>query len=265
VKRLQPSSRFARLKHNWPVLAAAIIGVLVTITAYLAFQWQEQRRIAGHAHFDASVYARILREGAQSYIHLNRDVAGLFSASIAVTPRQFASYIDNIHARQNHPGLGHIGYLPRVAPAQIAQFEAETRKTMPSYAVHSNHQDAGAAFPLLYAAPSDDMVKGFLGFDYAMVPERREAMQRAADLGQSVVTRKLAYLSSPAYVDYVFIFTPVYDAAKPAGSVVERRAALSGYVFSMFLLRDMVEGVMGAGFKQQFDLGRRTRSPIPAV
>jgi diguanylate cyclase (GGDEF)-like protein/PAS domain S-box-containing protein len=98
------------------------------------------------------------------------------------------------------------------------------------------------------------MVKGFLGFDYAMVPERREAMQRAADLGQSVVTRKLAYLSSPAYVDYVFIFTPVYDASRPAGSAAQRRAALSGYVFSMFLLRDMVEGVMGAGFKQQFDL-----------
>jgi diguanylate cyclase (GGDEF)-like protein/PAS domain S-box-containing protein len=254
VNSQQLPSRFTRLLRNWPVLAAAMLGALVTIAAYLAFQWQDQQRIASHAHFDASVYSRMLREGAQSYSHLNRDVAGLFSTSMDVTPRKFGTYVESIRARKNHPGLHHIGYLPRVATKQIAQFEASTRTFMPSYSVHSNHRNADAAFPLLYAAPFDETVKRFLGFDYAMIAERWEAMQYAADLGESVATRKLAYLSSPAPADYVFIFTPVYDASKPAESPAQRRAALSGYVFSVFLLEDVIEGVMGAGFKQQFDL-----------
>jgi diguanylate cyclase (GGDEF)-like protein/PAS domain S-box-containing protein len=87
-----------------------------------------------------------------------------------------------------------------------------------------------------------------------MIAERREAMQLAATLGQSVATRKLAYLASPAPEDFVFIFTPVFDAARPTDSPVQRRAALSGYVFSVFMLEEVIEGVMGATFKQRFDL-----------
>jgi diguanylate cyclase (GGDEF)-like protein/PAS domain S-box-containing protein len=87
-----------------------------------------------------------------------------------------------------------------------------------------------------------------------MISERWEAMRNAADLGEAVATRKLAYLSSPAPADYVFIFTPVYEASRPVGSPAQRRAALSGYIFSVFLLEDVIEGVMGPGFKQQFDL-----------
>jgi hypothetical protein len=93
VNRLQLSSRFTLLGHNWPVLAAAILGILLTVASYLAFQWEQQRRIAGHAHYDASVYSRMLREGAQSYVHLNRNVAELFSVSMDVTPCEFASCI----------------------------------------------------------------------------------------------------------------------------------------------------------------------------
>jgi diguanylate cyclase (GGDEF)-like protein/PAS domain S-box-containing protein len=236
------------------VLAAAILGVFLTIASYSAFQWQEQRRIASHAHFDASVYSRMLREGAQSYLYLNRHVAGLFSVSLNVQAREFGGYIESIHARGTHPGLSHIGYLPRVAMGQSAQFEAATRKTIPSYSIHSSRRDADATFPLLYAVPFDETVRRFLGFDYAMIPERWEAMQRAADLGESIATRKLAYLSSPASEDYVFIFTPVYDASRPSGSPAQRRAALSGYIFSVLLLEDWIESVMGSGFKQQFDL-----------
>jgi diguanylate cyclase (GGDEF)-like protein/PAS domain S-box-containing protein len=231
-----------------------MLGVFVTIASYLAFQWQEQRRIASHAHFDAGVYARMLQEGAQSYARLNRDVAGLFSASANVTQREFKSYIDTIRAHKDHPGLSHIGYLPRVAASRIAQFDAAARRTTPSYTIHTNRRQAEAVFPLLYASPFDDTVKGFLGFDYAMLAERWEAMQRAADLGESIVTRKVAYLSSPAPADYVFIFTPVYDMSRPAATAAQRRAALTGFVFSVFLLDDVIEGVMGARFKQQFDL-----------
>ncbi|WP_084677160.1 sensor domain-containing diguanylate cyclase [Massilia niastensis] len=248
------SSRFIPLIRNWPVLVTAILGVLVTIASYLAFQWQEQQRIASQARFDASEYSRMLQEGAQSYVHLNRDVAGLFSVSIEVTPREFESYIKRIQALETHPGLSRIGYLPRVATSQIAQFETETRKTIPSYSVQGKHRVADAAFPLLYAAPLDKSVKRFLGFDYAAIPERWEAMRNAADLGKSVATQKLAYHAAPTPEDRVFIFTPVYDASRPIESPAQRQAALSGYVFSVFLMEDVIEGVMGSRFKQQFDL-----------
>ena len=247
-------SRLAPVARHWPVLGAALLGLSLTIASYLAIEWREQRRIASHAHYDAGVYARMLREGAQSYVHLNRDVAGLFSASLDVTPREFGSYIDRIEAREHHPGLSSIGYLPRVPTGQIARFEAEARKTVPTFSIHSNRREGEAVFPLLFASPSDETVKRFVGFDYSMIAERWEAMQLAVTLGQSVATRKLAYLGSPSPEDYVFIFTPVFDAGRPTESPPQRRAALSGYIYSVFMLDEVIDGVMGAKFKERFDL-----------
>jgi len=40
----------------------------------------------------------------------------------------------------------------------------------------------------------------------------------------------------------------------PTDSPVQRRSALAGYVFSVFRMEDMIEGSMGARFKQRFDL-----------
>jgi diguanylate cyclase (GGDEF)-like protein/PAS domain S-box-containing protein len=231
-----------------------MLGILVTIASYLAFQWQDQQRIASHARFDAGAYSRMLRDGAQSYVHLNRDVAGVFSVSLDVTPHEFESYVKRIRAHETHPGLSHLAYLPRVPATQIAQFESAERKTISSYTIHGDQRIVDAAFPLLYVAPLDKMVKRFLGLDFATIPERWEAMRNAADRGDSIATQKLPYYAAPTPGDRVFIFTPVYESSKPIESAEQRRAALSGYVFSVFLMNDMIEGVMGSRFKQQFDL-----------
>jgi diguanylate cyclase (GGDEF)-like protein/PAS domain S-box-containing protein len=246
--------RFIQWTRIWPVLTAVLFGTFLTFCGYLAWQGQDQRKIADHARFDASEYGRVLRERMQTSVQLDRNVAGLFSASDKVTSREFETFIRNAQTRGAHPGLGYIGYLPRVANSRIPQFVAEARRSIPGYAIHGSHRDADAVYPLLYAVPSGDTVRRFLGFDYATVAERWEAMQKAAESGESVATRKMAYLSAPSREDYVFIFTPVYAASMPLETPAQRRGALSGFVFSVFRIEDLVEGIMGAGFKQRFDL-----------
>jgi diguanylate cyclase (GGDEF)-like protein/PAS domain S-box-containing protein len=248
------SPRPARLTQNWPVLLAALLGVLLTLASHLGWQWQEQRTIAGHARIDAREYSRMLRDRTETYVHLNQDVAALFTASSGVTADEFAAFVRSVQSRKTHPGLGTVGYLPRVATRQIPQFVAGTRKFMPSYAVHGKHRDADAVYPLLYAYPFDQATRRFLGFDYATIAQAWEAMRKAADSGDSVATGKMAYLSAPSRDDYIFVFTPVYTPSMPAASPAQRRAALAGYVFSVFLMEDTIEASMGPGFKQRFDL-----------
>ena len=236
------------------MLLAVLLGLVLTLASCLAWKWQEQRNIAGHARFDASEYSRVLRDHTETFVHLNRDLAGLFAASGSVTPREFAAFIKSVQGRDAHPGLAYIGYLPRVATKQIPQFVAETRKSIPSYTVHGTHRDADAAYPLLYAFPFDETAKRFLGFDYATIAENREAMWKAADSGQSVATGKTTYLSAPSRENHVFVFTPVYASSMPAESPAQRRSALSGFVFSVFVTEDMIDGFMGPSFKERFDL-----------
>lgn len=210
----------------------ATLGCVVSIGAFSVFEWQEQERIAEHAHFDASVYARMLREGTQSYKYMSRNVAGLFAASPDVTPLEFAAYIGSTHTREHNPGLGYIGYLPRVPAGRVGD----------------------AAFPLQYAVPSTAAIQRVLGLDFGAIAGSRDAMRLAADNGEVAATGKLANLYAPAAKDAVFVFAPIYDVARPTATPAQRRAALSGYVVSMFRTGDVVEGIMGSGFKRQFDL-----------
>lgn len=196
----------------------------------------------------------MLRERLQSYANLNRDVTALFTASDNVNAREFEVFVKSAQARKTHPGRSYIGYLPRVAMTQVAQFEADVRSVIPSYTVHGNLENADAVYPLLYAFPLDATAKRFIGFDYATVTDRRDAMQKAADSGESVATRKLAYLSASSSADYIFVFTPVYDPSSTIDSPARRREALSGFVFSVFLTGEVIEGIMGPRFGQQFDL-----------
>jgi diguanylate cyclase (GGDEF)-like protein/PAS domain S-box-containing protein len=242
------------LTRNWPLLAAALLGVVLTFASYLALQWQDQRDLAAQARFDASEYSRMLRDRTESYVHLNRDVAALFAASDSVTPREFEAFIGSVRARGTYPGLGHVGYLPRVAASDIPRFVAATRKFIPAYSVHGKRRDAAEVYPLLYTVPFDETARRFLGFDYANVAESWDAMQKAADSGQSVATAKMAPFTTPSRDNYVDVFTPVYAASLPLDSPAQRHGALMGYVFSTFLLEDAIEGIMGPGFKQRFDL-----------
>jgi diguanylate cyclase (GGDEF)-like protein/PAS domain S-box-containing protein len=246
--------RLIGLARNWQVSVTLLLSLIAPLAAYVIYQGHEQQTIASQARFDASEYSRTLWQGTKLYTHLNRDVAGLFAASDKVTPRDFEDYIRRVQAFETHPGLSYIGYVPRVATSRVAQFEAEARKTFPVYSIHSSHRDADTVYPLLYTVPFDEKAKRFIGFDYAMIPERREAMQKAADLGESIATRKSAGLSAPLGKNYIFIFTPVYDAVKPITTLAQRRDALSGYVFSVLLMEDVIERVMSPKFKQQFDL-----------
>lgn len=237
------SSRFTRLARNWPVLLAGLAGVLLTIASYLAWQWQEQRQIAAHAHIDASEYSRALRDRMDAYIHLNRDIAGLFAASDSVEPHEFEAFVNTLQAHRTHPGLGYIGWLPRVPASRV-----------PSFAVHGSPGGAAADYPLLYSVPFEESAQRLLGFDYAAIAGNREAMRKAADSGESVATARTPDLSEPGREDYVFVFTPVYAPAMPADSPAQRRDALTGYVLSAFRVDAMIEGITGPRFKQRFDL-----------
>src|ERR1700712_2075568 len=90
--------RIIRLARNWQVFATVLLSLLITISSYLVYQWQEQQQTASHARFDASEYSRTLWQGTQSYAHLNKDVAGLFAAFDEVTPRKFDDYIRRVQA-----------------------------------------------------------------------------------------------------------------------------------------------------------------------
>jgi diguanylate cyclase (GGDEF)-like protein/PAS domain S-box-containing protein len=223
-----------RIRANLPALLVLLLGCLASVAVFQLEQRLAAERIALHAATDAAQYQHTLEQGIGAYVHLSRDLAGYIAAVGAPSERGFAIYARTADVLAQHPGLGYVGYVERVASA-----------------AGSGKADR---FPYRYAYPLDASALRARGLDFSAVPERWSAMQQARDTGRPTGTAKHFYLTDARRTPIVAIFSPIYGTAEAPATVPERRVALSGFVFSIFEIERTVECVMGPGFRQLFDL-----------
>jgi diguanylate cyclase (GGDEF)-like protein/PAS domain S-box-containing protein len=248
------SNRYLRLRQNSPVILLFAFCILLTSLVFLVQQKAAREKIIAHATDDAIEFQRTLQQGINSYIHLNRDLAGFFAASPIHGQKELDAYLNTSEALKAHPGLSYVGYVPRIAVGDRKKFLADVHREDPAYTLHGHGQDAGFSYSLLHAYPRDERMRQLSGLDFSGIPERWEAMQQARDLGKSIATAKHAYLNDPNGPAIVIVFTPVYDLKRPVSTIEQRRIALRGFVFSIYQIEQMVEQVMGTAFKSMFDL-----------
>ena len=231
----------ASLRQFAPSVIVVLVCALLTLGAFGLQQRLMREKIALHAAADAVQYQRTLEQGIRSYVQLSRDLAGFIVASEHLTVANFEAYMRSTDVLRGHPGLRYVGYVPRMARAARA-----------------GAPDPDHAYPYQFAYPNDARTVAAQGLDFSATPARWEAMQQARDSGLSAVTSKHYYLnpqpSDHGRVPIIVVFTPIYDLAMPASTVPERRAALRGFVFSIYEVEQMIERVMGPGFQELFDL-----------
>jgi diguanylate cyclase (GGDEF)-like protein/PAS domain S-box-containing protein len=248
------SSYKIKILRNLPMLGVLVSCLLLTIFSCLLYERSARRHIVNLAAHDAIEYQRNLQQGVDDYIRLNRGVAGLFTASDDVTAKEFYAYVRSVQAFEAHSGLSYLGYIPRVENSRAARFEAAARDTFTSYRIHGEHGDAQYTYPMLYAYPHDANATQYAGTDFSGIPQAWEAMQKARDLGKSIATGKHAYFAKPGRKNMVFVFTPIYESDKPVETITQRRVALTGFVYSAFVIDEVIQDVMGAEFGNLFDL-----------
>ena len=150
--------------------------------------------------------------------------------------------------------MSYVGFVPRVRRAALPAFERQARRELGRFEARGSGADPAHVYPYLYVFPRDGRSAVARGLDFAAVPQRWDAMQAARDSGRSVATRTHGYMAGPRTTPIIVLFTPVYDLSLPADTVEQRRAALRGFVFSIYHVDTMVERVMGPAFRRYFDL-----------
>lgn len=242
------------IRENAPVLLLLIISCAVTLLAFLAQQRTQRERIAIHARADATESVLALRNGVDAYLHLTKDFAGFIAASGPTMPKDYDAYLATVDALTEHPGLRSIGYVPRVPRSAKDQFESRMQREAPGFTIHGPGADADDSFPYLYALPRDERSLPIRGLDFSGVPQRWTAMQQARDSGQTIATEQHNYLAGTRTEPIIGVFTPIYDLAMPSATVAERRAALRGFVFSIYHVPAMIDRALGTSFRSEFDL-----------
>jgi PAS domain S-box-containing protein len=177
---------------------------------------------------------------------------GLFDASRSVERDEWHHYAGSLAIDQRYPGRQAIGYAAQVAASELPSFLARARADgLPGFAIWpagERPQYTG----VLYAEPMNERNRRAVGFDLASEPMRRAALEQARDTAQTSMTGKIT-LKQETDQDVqsgFLMFVPVYRHDMPVETVMQRRAALEGFVYSPFRMGDLIRGILKPAYLQ---------------
>jgi PAS domain S-box-containing protein len=179
----------------------------------------------------------------QTYINTLTQTKGFLVAAAPVTRAKFSTYVDGIDLLQFYPGIQGLGYAMRLRPGELAAHIAAVRREgFPGYEVwpQSSREDY---FPIVFLEPFEWRNQRAFGYDMFSEPARRAAMMAARDTGLPAMTHKVTLVQETETDKQAgfLIYVPVYRSDRPVDSIVDRRRALAGFVYSPFRAGDLFD------------------------
>src|ERR1700719_3407309 len=190
IRTLEISGRnlWHRRRHFLPPFMAAVIGVALSIGAWLLVSQWENRVGMREFHFVAENQSGILQNGINQYLSRLVALRALFESSRdEISRRQFEIFAELILRDQT--AIQSVSSVPRVSHAQReARERAATHDVIPGYHIKAVGlgPDGSLApspereeyFPIFYSTEKPKTSPVF-GIDLASERKRRETLERA--------------------------------------------------------------------------------------
>jgi diguanylate cyclase (GGDEF)-like protein/PAS domain S-box-containing protein len=224
----------------------AALGLTVTLISWHSLRHTEQE--AAHTRFSKSVseVVREVSDAMQQYEYLLRAGVGLFKAGDGVSRQEWHDFTKNMQLQEHYSGLEGFGYAPLISLADKSAHESEVRQQgYPSYEISPSSRREWY-LPVVYLEPFAGRNLRALGFDVLSEPVRRQAVERARDSGNPVLTGKVRLLHEDENPQAgILMYLPFYDNNSLLQTVEQRRKAFKGVVYIPFRMNDLMEATLG--------------------
>ena len=234
----------ARESSAWMIL---VLTVVLTIVGWRQAEQDQYLRTQDRFVYRATQETSLILERMLAYEQVLHGGAAFFAASEAVSRAEWQTYISQLELDKTLPGIQGTGFALMIPETARSAHEQSIRaEGFPDYAIHPPGVRSLYSSVVLIEPFSGNNLHA-LGYDMYADPVRREAMERARDSGRPALSGKvnlvqdMAQPPQPAFV----INLPVYRNGSPHATPEQRRAALTGFVFSPFRAGDL----MGEIFK----------------
>jgi len=234
--------------HAWAIL---VVGLLFTALISLWVEQASEHAAIEDFGSDCDQIALKVHERLNAYALILRGGAGLFAATGSVDRQAWRNYVETLQAKGCVPGVQGVGFAEVIAhdqlPAHIARIRGEG---FPEYTVRPSGERA-LYTSIIYLEPFRDRNLRAFGYDMFSEPVRRAAMERACDTGEVSLSGKVVLVQeTTAEVQAgTLMYVPVYRNGAPASTVEQRRAALLGWVYSPYRMKDLMLGILANGAK----------------
>jgi CHASE1-domain containing sensor protein len=239
-----------RLKSLRVPILILLLGILLISVLFWEARKSALEQLRKQFDMDAAMRAGVITDALEEHLIDLEGLCNFYNASTSVTGKAFAAFVAPI--LKTRPGIQAFEWIPRVAYAELARFEAEARRNgLKDYRIYQfdakGHKVPAAPrqyyYPVYYVEPLAGN-EPVLGFDLGSNPARLSALEQAAGTGRAVATERLTLVQETGTQAGFLIAIPVYGPEMPLQTVEQRRLALRGFVLGVFRAGDVIDAVL---------------------
>jgi len=227
----------------WIVLVAGLMISVVSAFVLKTIVQESQRRdfLAHCAEIETAIASRL-----DDHARILRGGVALFHASSQVSRQEWHRFIEKQNIEVQLPGIQGIGFALWIPREELFRHIQKVRNEgFPDYTVRPAGERDGYS-SIIYLEPFSGSNLLAFGYDMFSDPVRRVAMERARDEDVAALSGKVTLVQEiddevqPGTVMYI----PVYRNRESLDSVDQRRAALMGWVYSPYRMKDLMQGIL---------------------
>jgi signal transduction histidine kinase len=230
---------------SWKAIAVLITGLIITAVSVVFTYNNLSNALRKEVEYESRELQTKFESRLRAQTQVLRSGASLFNITDTVTRQDWRNFYETSRISLHFPGIQGLGYTHYIPAAQLSQhIEFMRANGFPDYKIHPDYpRDVYTS--IIYLEPFEDRNLRAFGYDMYSEPVRRKAMQASMDSDYGVLSGKVTLVQEteedvqPGFLIYV----PIYHRGMPINTVQERRAAIRGWVYSPFRVRDFTDGV----------------------
>lgn len=234
----------------WSVFLA---GMVLTVLAWYVISTLEEEKARREFAVQAKDTVAAVRQRMNSYVYILHGVRGLFAASSEVTRDEWQRYTAETGLGEHHPGVHSFAFIRHVPHQEKTYFERRVRgdvsvngRGYPGFAISPPGMREDY-FPIEYIEP-ESRYGALLGTDRGAEPDTRKTLEQARDTGRAMASGLL--LGPPDEFEksrYFLVVMPIYRNGSKLSTILERRAALRGFVAARIEVETLIKEAVGTG------------------
>lgn len=245
--RLRALVKVSVHRNYWWAVSALVAGLISSVALSRVEMKRQEAKMA--ADFDSAFESvtQAIQDRVQAHRQILRSGAAMVMANRGeITRAQWRDFSDRQKLRQTLPGIEGFGFAVVVPRERLAEHTQAIRaEGFPDYHIRPEG-DRPLYSSIIYLEPFAGRNLRAFGYDMFSEPVRHEAMQRACDLDQAVLTGPVTLVQETGVDPQVgtLMYVPVFRRGEPIDTVEGRRAALVGWVYSPYRMNDLIQEIL---------------------
>jgi signal transduction histidine kinase/CHASE1-domain containing sensor protein len=229
---------------------AANIGAALSVAFFLVVShWTEEKAV--QAFTDSSqLTINKLKIEISSSLRTLKALEAFHDISGSLDRTKFGVFAAAI--MKDLDGVKALEWIPRVAHADRARYEQNARDHgLPNFSFTrldasgrlASSPEEPEYFPVYFVEPAQKN-EAAIGFDLGSNKARRDALEKARDLGAATITERIALVQEVGEQFGFLLFQPIFS--RYATTAAARRSALTGFMLGVFRMDDLIASAIGA-------------------